>query len=181
MNPQLCTSLHSKNEKTALVERTWHILENFDLLKDEEDVLTNIEEKKRKNLTYSIFSILYAILFIGVFAAIFFVLGKIGYTLFSEIIFIFFLTVIAFFAYRISQTAKIYSWKNIGTERSSLTTIFTLPILAIGSRLSMGLSKLNFLAFAFDFILEAPFKLILGFVDDWVQFLSVKKEEQIIE
>jgi hypothetical protein len=173
--------LPSNKEREALVERTWYILENFDLLKDEEDTLTNIEEKKHKNLTYWIFSILYAIFFIGVFAAIFFVLGKIGYTLFSEIIFIFFLTVIAFFAYRISQTAKVYSWKNIGTESSSLTSILSLPILAIGSRLSMGLSKLNFLAFAFDFILEAPFKLILGFVDDWVQFLSVKKEEQIIE
>jgi hypothetical protein len=57
----------------------------------------------------------------------------------------------------------------------------SLPILTIGSYLSQGLSKLNFLGFVFDFILEAPFKLILGFVDDWVQFLSVKKEEQLLE
>ena len=95
-------------------------------------------------------------------------------------VFVFFLTVIAFFAYRISQIAKVYTWKG-SRETSTFGDIVALPILAIGSRLSRGLSKLNFLAFTFDFILEAPFKIILGFLDSWVQFLSVKKEEEIIE
>ena len=54
-----------------------------------------------------------------------------------------------------------------------------LPILTAGSILSLGLSKLNFLAFAFDFILEAPFKVILGFLDSWAQFLGAKKEEVV--
>ena len=163
-----------------MVERTWYILQNFDQLKQEEDVLKDVVEE-RHNLAYWIFSVLYGLLFVGVFASIFFVLGKIGYSLSSELIFIFFLTVIAFFAYRISQIAKVYSWKDIARERSSFVSIVSLPILAVGSRLSAGLSKLNFLAFTFDFILEAPFKLILSFVDDWFKFLSVKKEEQIIE
>lgn len=173
--------LPSRKEKEFLIERAWHVLENFEALGSEEDVLRDMEEKREQNLGYMIFSILYAIFFIGVFAAIIFVLRKIGYTIFSEGIFLFFLTIIAFFAYRISQIAKVYSWKNIGEERTSFIDIISLPILTIGSRLSQGLSKLNFLAFAFDFVLEAPFKLILGFLDDWVQFLSVKKEEQIIE
>ncbi len=173
--------LPSEKEKTALIGRSWYILQNFDLLKDEDDVLLNIEQKRDKGFLYWVFSTLYIIFFIGVFAAIFFVLGKIGYTLFSEFVFIFFLTVIAFFAYRINQTAKVYSWKENRDEDSSLMSIISLPILAIGSRLSVGLSKLNFLAFILDFILEAPFKIILGFVDSWVQFLSLKKEEEIIE
>ncbi|HJY98610.1 MAG TPA: hypothetical protein VJ227_02775, partial [Patescibacteria group bacterium] len=127
-----------------------------------------------------IFTFLYAAFFVGVFWAIYYFLGKIGYTFFSKVIFIFFLTIIAFFAYRISQIAKVYSWKD-AKQSPSFMEIISLPILAIGSRLSQGLSHLNFLAFAFDFILEAPFKIILRFVDDWVQFLSLKREEQIIE
>lgn len=174
--------LPSKREQEELVERSWFILQYFDALKEEEDVLVEIPEAKRNtSFSYILFSAIYAILFVGIFVAIVVVLGKIGYTFFSEMIFIFFLTIIAFFAYRISQIAKVYSWKKIGENRSSLLDTISLPILTIGSRLSQGLSKLNFLAFAFDFILEAPFKIILGFVDDWVQFLSVKKEEQIIE
>src|SRR5258706_16233062 len=111
----------------------------------------------------------------------FYVLGLIGYRFFSKLIFIFFLTIIAFLAYRISQIAKAYFWKEQGREKSSITDMIYLPILKIGSQLSKTLSNLNFLGFVFDFILEAPFKLILGLVDGWVQFLSIKKEEQILE
>ncbi len=171
----------SKKEQAMLVSRTWEILQNFDSLKSEEDVLHETAVKEVRGIGYAIFSLLYFALFIGVFVFIFVMLGKIGFTFFSKFIFIFFLTIIAFFAYRIVQIAKVYSWKGTRKEGSSFMEIISLPILAIGSRLSVGLSKLNFLAFTFDFILEAPFKIILGFVDGWVQFLSTKREEQIIE
>lgn len=171
--------LPSKKEQTSLIERAWYILDNFDALAQEEDVLKN-GENGNHGFLYWIFTTLYFAFFIGVFWAIYYALGRIGYTFFSKIIFIFFLTVIAFFAYRISQIAKVYSWKS-SHRGATFMEIVSLPILAIGSRLSQGLSHLNFLAFAFDFILEAPFKIILGFVDDWVQFLSAKREEQIIE
>ncbi|KKW10266.1 MAG: hypothetical protein UY49_C0028G0001, partial [Microgenomates group bacterium GW2011_GWC1_49_7] len=172
--------LPKKGEQTALVSRTWTILQNFDGLKDEADVLRQSESGNQRGLLYYIFSTLYLVFFVGIFVLIYSMLGKIGFSFFSKFIFIFFLTIIAFFAYRIVQIAKVYSWKGIRRESSSLMEILSLPIIAIGSRLSVGLSKLNFLAFAFDFILEAPFKIILGFVDGWVQFLSIKKEEQII-
>ncbi|KKQ91942.1 MAG: hypothetical protein UU16_C0013G0002 [Candidatus Woesebacteria bacterium GW2011_GWA2_40_7] len=173
--------LPSKKEKALLIERAWYILENFDSLKDEKDILKNSERDGDHNFVYYLFSILYALFFFGVFWVIYLALGRIGYTFFSKFIFIFFLTIIAFFAYRIAQIAKVYSWKGTETRGATFIEILSLPILAIGSRLSQGLSKLNFLAFTFDFILEAPFKIILGFLDSWVQFLSAKKEEQIIE
>ncbi len=173
--------LPAESDREALIKRAWYIMENFDQLKNEEDVLKNSEGSAEHGLVYSIFTVLYTVFFIGVFWVIYFGLGKIGYSFFSKFIFIFFLTIIAFFAYRISQIAKVYSWKPSRAHSASLVEILSLPILTIGSRLSVGLSKLNFLAFAFDFILEAPFKIILGFVDDWAQFLSIKKEEQIIE
>lgn len=173
--------LPSKKEEEDLIARSWFILERFDSLNQEEDALREIDEEQKESIGYYIFSVIYWLLFIGVFAGIIYLLRLIGYSLFSEAVFLFFLTIIAFFAYRISQIVTIYSWKGTGRAKSSLVDIISLPILTIGSRLSVGLSKLNFLGFVFDFILEAPFKLILGFVDDWVQFLSVKKEEQILE
>jgi hypothetical protein len=174
-------SLPKEKEKETLINRSWFILENFEALKEEDDVITAQSNKKEVGIIYSIFSLLYLLFFAAVFGIIIFVLKSIGYTLFSGAIFIFFLTIIAFFAYRISQIAKVYSWKNIGEEKSTFIDIISLPILATGSRLSKGLSKLNFLAFTFDFILEAPFKIILGFVDGWVHFLSIKKDREILE
>jgi hypothetical protein len=171
----------SNREREALVQRTWYIVENFDSLKNEDDILVPESSENKTNLAYYVFSTIYTIFFIGIFVLIYYLLGLLGFRFFSKLIFIFFLTVIAFFAYRIAQIAKVYSWKDTGKEKSSLGDTIALPILTIGSLLSQGLSKLNFLAFALDFILEAPFKLILGFIDDWVQFLSRKKEEQILE
>jgi hypothetical protein len=171
----------SKKERSALIDRTWFILQNYELLKTEEENLQEMITEQKHSLGYFIFSVLYWTFFVGIFAFIFFILGEIGYTFFSKIIFIFFLTIIAFLAYRITQVAKIYSWRGTKAEGSTLMDIISLPILAIGSRLSRGLARLNFLAFAFDFILEAPFKIILRFVDDWVQFLSIKKDEDIRE
>lgn len=175
----LSNHLPRERERGTLIERSWFTIEHFEKLTGENDVLAEITEEKT-SLAYTVFSALYIVIFFGIFWFIYFILGKIGFTFASKIVFIFFLTIIAFFAYRISQIAKVYSWKERG-EGSSLGDIISLPILTIGSRLSRGLSKLNFLAFAFDFILEAPFKIILGFLDSWVQFLSIKKEEEIIE
>jgi hypothetical protein len=168
-------------EREVLVIRTWYVVEHFDDLKNEDNALTPEDSRNKATFAYYIFSILYAVFFVGVFGLIFYILGLIGFRFFSKLIFIFFLTIIAFFAYRISQIAKAYFWKDQGREKSSIIDMISLPILTIGSILSQGLGKLNFLAFAFDFILEAPFKLILGIVDDWVQFLSMKKEEQSLD
>lgn len=171
----------SVKDREVLVQRTWYVVENFDLLRSEDDALVPESAENKASFLYYLFSAIYAVFFVGVFVLIFYTLGLIGFTFFNKLVFIFFLTVIAFFAYRISQIARAYFWKNQGKESSSVTDIISLPILTIGSYLSQGLSKLNFLGFVFDFILEAPFKLILGFVDNWVQFLSTKKEEQLLE
>jgi hypothetical protein len=171
----------STKDRELLVARTWFIIENFDGLHEEDNQLREKEPGSAASLTYLIFSGVYAVVFFGIFYLIYYLLGLIGYKFFNKFIFIFFLTIIAFFAYRISQIAKVYLWKNQEQESSSMVDMILLPILTIGSYLSQGLSKLNFLGIVFDFILEAPFKLILGFVDDWVQFLSVKKEQQVLD
>lgn len=173
--------LPSEKERESLISQTWSILSEPELVKSERDTLKDSNDQHEEGLGWWIFSVLYGVSFVGVFALIYYALGIIGFTIFSKTIFIFFLCIIAFFAYRIVQITRVYSWKNSGRENSNFMDIVSIPILAIGSRLSQGLSKLNFLAFAFDFILEAPIKLILGFLDDWVQFLSIKKEEEIIE
>jgi hypothetical protein len=171
--------LPNEQEKENLVDRTWFIINNFDEIKNEEDSLGDKVEGRTSPI-YIIFSALYIIVFFAIFGFLYFILGKMGFSLASKAVFMFFLTIIAFFAYRISQIAKVYTWKG-NQDRPGASDIISVPILAIGSRLSRGLSKLNFLAFTFDFILEAPFKIILGFIDSWVQFISIKKEEEIIE
>lgn len=171
----------NQKQQDALKERSYYILENFEELKNEDDILNPIDEKPANSSSYIVFSVIYGVVFLGIFLGIYLFLSLFGFKLFNKFIFVFFLTIIAFFAYRISQIASSYTLHRQSSESSSIIDMFLLPILTIGSRLSQGLTKLNFIGLIFDFILEAPFKMILGFLDDWVQFLSVKKEQQVLD
>lgn len=169
-------SLPKPKDQQSLIGRSWQIVSDFGSLATESDYFSDNTEIK-KGWWYFAFSIIYASVFALIFGLIFLGLNKLHFSLVSQAIFVFFLSIVAFFAYRIRQTARIYSF-SVQTS-SSLWDMVLLPILAMGNIFSQGLSRLNFLAFAFDFILEAPFKLILQFLDNWVQFLSLKKEEVI--
>jgi len=131
-----------------------------------------------------------------VFAGIIVTLVRSGFSLVSSVIFLFFVTVVSFFAYRIRQTAKIYTVKSGRGLGSSLGDMLMLPIVTVGSWLSRGVAKLNFLVFVFDFVLEAPFKMIflvfvfdfvleapfkmiLRVMDNWFDFLSRKRDEVV--
>ena len=106
-------------------------------------------------------------------------LTSVGYTAASILVFLFFLSIVAFFAYRIRQTALIYSYNPKATLRSSLVDSLMLPIVVVGGALSSGVARLNFLVILFDFVLEAPFKLVLRFLDNWAAFLSARKDEVV--
>lgn len=160
--------LPNKEGQKKLIAGAWN--------DDGQDILLPESESKWSVLKI-IFTGLYFALFIAIFWFIFWILGKIGFSIASKFIFIFFLSIVAFFAYRIRQTANVYTFKSRKAGRISLGDMLLLPILVMGSKFSQGLAKLNFLAFLFDFILEAPFKLILHFLDNWIQFLAIKKEE----
>ncbi|KKU28381.1 MAG: hypothetical protein UX42_C0017G0006 [Microgenomates group bacterium GW2011_GWC1_46_20] len=171
-------SLPKGREKEKIISRTWQVVNNFEELAKEEDALYDRPAKTGSGW-YAVFSVLYIAVFIATFGLIFYGLTKARFNFAAQLIFVFFLSVIAFFAHRIRLTAGIYRVKQQNGQKSSLWDMIWLPILTTGSKLSQGLSKLNFLAFAFDFILEAPFKVILGFLDSWVQFLGAKKEEVV--
>jgi len=171
-------SLPKGREKEEIVNKAWAVVSNFESLAKDEDGLYE-KPVRKKSLWYMIFSGLYAVVFVATFGLIFYGLHKARFNFAAQLVFVFFLSVIAFFAHRIRQTAGIYRVRRPGKLRSSLWDMVWLPILTAGSMLSQGLSKLNFLAFALDFILEAPFKVILGFLDSWVQFLGAKKEEVV--
>ncbi|KKU02463.1 MAG: hypothetical protein UX05_C0014G0001, partial [Candidatus Amesbacteria bacterium GW2011_GWC2_45_19] len=171
-------SLPKGKEKEEIVSKAWEMMSNFASLAKDEDALYE-KPIQASSMWYAIFSGLYAVVFVATFGLIFYGLTKARFNFAAQIVFVFFLSVIAFFAHRIRQTAGIYRVKHQDKQRSSLWDMVWLPILTAGGILSQGLSKLNFLAFAFDFILEAPFKVILGFLDSWVQFLGAKKEEVV--
>jgi hypothetical protein len=161
----------TKNQE-QLLDRASEIIFNYDSLPNQWEKLFGFSKK-----VSPLFYFFYALLFILVFYVIYSTLKLIGFSIISIGMFVFFLSVVTFFAYRIRQIALIYTYQPRTDSATVGWDIFTLPMVAIGDVVSRGVSQLNFLTFVFDFILEAPFKLILGFLENWGRFLSSKRDE----
>ncbi|MEK7070540.1 MAG: hypothetical protein AAB966_01925 [Patescibacteria group bacterium] len=132
--------------------------------------------KKQSVLVFS-FTILYLALFFFTFGAVHRVLKLLGYHFASEIIFVFFVSLVSFFGYRIRQTAKEYQLQEKETFFRPFIDLFSVPILATGKFLSRGLSKINIFTVVFDFIFEAPFKLVIEVVEEWISFVRAKRDD----
>jgi len=75
------------------------------------------------------------------------------------------------------EISKEYKLEEKESFFSPFVDFFFMPILSIGKFLSSEISKINILIFFFDFILEAPFKLIFEIFEEWISFVKHKKEE----
>lgn len=161
-----------------LIARINKIFYHFDELKDELEVFIPKPVVKKPMLT-AIFSILYLITFLISFGFITWVLTQLHFNIASQIIFIFFVTLVSFFAYRIRQSAKEYELGDRQGFATPIMDFFFLPILRVGHLLSSEIARLNVFIFVFDFILEAPLKVIFEVIEEWIRFIRTKKEEII--
>lgn len=161
-----------------LIDRSKKIIYHFDEYTKESDNFILSNRIKRPVLT-AIFSLLYIGTFLLSFGAISFILTQLHFNLASQMIFVFFVTLVSFFAYRIRQSAKEYEVESRQGILEPMIDFFFLPILRAGHFLSREIARLNVFIFIFDFILEAPLKVIFEVTEEWISFVRMKKEEII--
>ncbi len=129
-----------------------------------------------------VFNIIYAATFVFSIMILFWFLHKVGFNVFSSFIFVLFLTLVSFFSIRIRRPVK--ELLTIDMRESlvgSVVDFFALPFVSMGRVLSEKFSKLNFIAFFMDFIIEAPFKLLIEIVEGLFAFLKEKKDDVMAE
>ncbi len=133
---------------------------------------------KRGSFFSNLFVLLYLATFLISFGIIYKLLHKLNFSIFSMLLFFFFLCLISFFGVRIRNSAKeMVVIRKKDNFISVLVDFFTLPFLTAGRWLSFNLSKINVFVFIFDFIIEAPFQTFIEIMEDWFAFLREKKEE----
>ncbi|MFH1186557.1 MAG: hypothetical protein V1697_00085 [Candidatus Levyibacteriota bacterium] len=125
----------------------------------------------------SIFSFLWLITFVLGFGAIFLILEKLSFNPFSMVVFVFFLAIVSFLSYRINQVAHIYSIEPRKNILTPIADFLFIPFVAVGRRLTDGISQINVFLFVLDFVIEAPFKGLFSFFEQWFLFLQGKREE----
>jgi len=125
------------------------------------------------------FTIFYSLTFLITLSLIYEGLTYLNFNLVSQIIFIFFVSVVTFFSYRIRQITKELTLEIKESIFTPIVDFFFMPILSLGKFFSQEIAKLNFFIFIFDFIIEAPFKLMFEVVEEWISFVRKRKEEII--
>jgi hypothetical protein len=131
---------------------------------------------------FSVMGTVFALLWLAAFGLSFglmvwFLTNILHFNWLSQIIFIFFMTIVSFLAYRITQTAHAY---NVEARQGLLTPfidILFLPVIKVGMRFTDGIAQINIFIFIFDFLIEAPFKTIFGFFEQLFSYIHQKRED----
>mgnify|MGYP000229956520 CR=1 FL=1 len=136
--------------------------------------------KSKSVIFTALFTLFYLLTYLISFGAIIYVLTKLNFNPVSQGIFIFFITLVTFFAFRVINITQEYLVIDRDSPLTPLVDFFFLPILRVGQWLSGEvLAKFNILIFLFDFIVEMPLKAVVEVIDEWVRFVKLKKEEII--
>ncbi|MFZ2803901.1 MAG: hypothetical protein WA001_01635 [Patescibacteria group bacterium] len=161
-------------------DNTARLQANVDLLLSAQGVpMREIRVPRKHSFAGSfLLQLAYAFLFVVIFGGIGLMLIALHFTWVSALIFLFFLCVVSFFAFRLRMNAREYV---IVEGKDTLGSLFmdfvSLPILRAGRLLSRGISRLNVFLFFFDFLFEAPFKMFLTVLEEWFAFIKEKREE----
>lgn len=169
-------SIPGAENTKRLIARIKKIIYEFDTIKTETDIFTPKVTIRRPMLT-AVFSFLYLVTYILVFGFIAWGLTRLHFNIASQVIFVFFVTLVSFFAYRIRVSAKEYEMTDREGFFGPIVDFFFLPVLRVGHWLSGEIAKINIFIFLFDFVLEAPLKVIFEVAEEWIRFIRTKKEE----
>lgn len=171
-------SVPGADNTKRLTESVKTILFRFESLKDQLNPFIGKLPVRRPLLT-AVFSVFYLITYGITFGLIHWGLRFLHFSLASELIFLFFVALVSFFAYRIRLSAKEYEMVDRQGILEPIFDFFFLPILRAGHILSREIAKINIFIFLFDFVLEAPLKVIFEVAEEWIRFVRIKKEEII--
>ncbi len=125
------------------------------------------------------FTVFYITTFVVTLYLIWLILTMLNFNFISQLIFLFFVSTIAFFAHRIKNVTSEYKLIEKDSFFTPFVDFFFMPMLAMGKFFSSELAKLNFFTFIFDILIEAPYKLIIEVIEEWISFTRTKKEEII--
>ena len=166
-----------KTIRFPLSENTNFIVSSIKIIAQNEPIKSiYIKERTTNIILKIIYGLLYTALFAISFGLILWGLKSMHFNVVSIILFLFFLTFVSYFGFRIRYNAK--KWIVARDDESIsglLLNLFATPIVRTGRWLSRKFSSVNVFVFLMDFILEVPFKFVLGTFDSFISFL---KEER---
>jgi len=134
--------------------------------------------RKRGLIFGTIVKIFYLLGFLLILALIILGLYKINFPPLSYLIFIVFLSLIAFAGAKIRQRAKeLQLVEEKETIFHFLIDPFAVPVIQLGRWLTNKWKKYNVIAVFFSALIDMPFTIFIEFLEQWRFFLKEKKEK----
>jgi hypothetical protein len=156
------------------------ILETVKIVyKSEKKEIYEIRPSRRKGIISKILiSALYLFSFCLSFGLIIWGLYNLNFPVLSYIIFVIFISLIAFTGMKIRGRAReLKITESRDTFLGFLLDVLALPILRLGKWLSLRWKKYNAIAVIFSSLIDMPFQIFVEFLENWRGFLKEKKEE----
>lgn len=149
------------------------------LLEDEPKIapVYTVALRPKKKAIHTIFTFLWLFAFFLSFGTMVDILTRLHFNYVSQAVFIFFIAVVSFLAYGISNTAHQYNVDSKPGLFAPFIDFLFIPIVRVGRMFTDGISQINVIVFLFDYIIEIPFKAVFGFLDQLFGYLHTKREE----
>ena len=85
---------------------------------------------------------------------------------------------VSFFSIRIRQNVRqLVVVEDKENLLNFILDFFFVPIAAVGKWLSAKFSKINVFMFLMDFVIEAPFKVLVEIAEQWTRYVRERKED----
>ncbi len=139
-----------------------------------------IRAKESGALRGTIFAVIYGLATLISLTIILYVLNLLDFSLIGGFYFVIFLALVSFLGLRLRSSMRefrVVSLKQSGL--GLLADFFTVPIIDFGREISLRASQINIFLFLMDAIIEAPFKLLIGIVEEWFSYIRERKEELV--
>lgn len=147
-------------------------------VRETKDIYEIKSDRKRSHFLNYIVSLVYLLSFLVSVGLIVFILTELKFSVLSQVIFILFLSLIAFAGTKLRQRAKEL---HVREEKESflgfLLDLFSLPLVQLGNWLTSKWRKYNIISALFNALIDLPFTIFVEFLEQWRTFLREKKEK----
>ncbi|PSO44508.1 MAG: hypothetical protein BRC23_00945 [Parcubacteria group bacterium SW_4_49_11] len=156
----------------ALVE---HLREVIDADTERHNILIRKTYNPRMKRFFQIFT---GLLYLVTFGVLIWLLLELNFPIITLLTFVVFLCLVSFFGFRITaNTKQLLVLERRSTFLGFMLDVFSFPLVRAGKIVTSEFDRWNIFIFIMDYIIEAPFKNILSVAEDWVGFMTEKRDE----
>jgi hypothetical protein len=148
--------------------------------REEQKQISQIKVRDAESASDWALNIFFLLTFAISFGIVIWVLLFLRFNWMGILIFLFLFSVVSFFNALVRQPIRelLIAREKEGLVGAVVDTL-SIPFVRIGKWMSTNFARVNVFIFLFDVIIEAPFKVVIRFIQEWAGFIRRKKEEMI--